>query len=679
MIKRSLYFLIIFFITISAQEKLFQPHDVFRTQSVGETSISSDQNYAVFTLISSRSFDDKSGSAYRELYLYNYSDKSVTPLMTGKVSISRVSWLNDSKYVSFTANMKDDKKSQLYLLSIDGKDTIRVTESESSILTYQWHPSENKVAYITVEEKEKPEYEKKGFNQEIFEENIPGRNLYLLNRETGETKKLNKEGAVFDFKWSNNGDKIAAAIAPNNLVDDSYMFKRIYVIDVESEEMTKLVDNPGKLGNFAWNTSDTKLAFISAADTNDAVAGSLFMCDVPNPKSFHQLKNYSIDFIGSVTDIHWLDEETMLFVSEEGVYTTLRNQKYNSDESELLIEHDTAVFKSINISGNKIVFNGQTPSHPAELFTYYINEDKVERNTFHNSWLNEIKLANQEKIEYTASDGLNIEGMLFYPVNYEQGEKYPMIVYVHGGPEATNSLGWNTGYNRWGQVAAAKDFFVFMPNYRAGSGRGYEFTMMGFADGGGREFIDVLDGIDYLINEGFVDKNRVGIGGGSYGGYFSAWAASKHTEHFAAAVSFVGIGNKLSKRNTTDIPWESYYVHWGYWVNENPMEIYDRSPVRYAENMNTPLLILHGTKDPRVHPSQSLEMFRAFKLKGKAPVRLVWYPDERHGNSRNTSQLDYLLRTLNWFEYYLKGDNPKDSKPDYEIDYGLEYFDEIGK
>ncbi|MDP1142631.1 alpha/beta hydrolase family protein, partial [Klebsiella pneumoniae] len=79
------------------------------------------------------------------------------------------------------------------------------------------------------------------------------------------------------------------------------------------------------------------------------------------------------------------------------------------------------------------------------------------------------------------------------------------------------------------------------------------------------------------------------------------------------------------------------------------MEIYDRSPVRYAENMNTPLLILHGTKDPRVHPSQSLEMFRAFKLKGKAPVRLVWYPDERHGNSRNTSQLDYLLRTLNWF------------------------------
>jgi dipeptidyl aminopeptidase/acylaminoacyl peptidase len=303
-----------------------------------------------------------------------------------------------------------------------------------------------------------------------------------------------------------------------------------------------------------------------------------------------------------------------------------------------------------------------------------LNKEKIERVTFNNEWLNEIKLAKQEVIEYSASDGLNIQGLLFYPVNFEKGKRYPLIIYAHGGPESTNSYGWNTGYNRWGQSAAAKDFFVFMPNYRSGSGRGNEFTMMGFADAGGREFIDILDGIDHLVEKGYVDRESVGIGGGSYGGYFSAWAASKHTKHFAAAVSFVGIGNQLVKRNTTDIPWESYLVHWGYWVNEDPVSVYDKSPVRYAEQMNTPLLILHGTKDPRVHPSQSLEMYRAFKLRGSAPVRLVWYNGEGHGNSKNTNRLDYHLRTLNWFEYYLKGENSENDKPSNEIEYNLDYF-----
>ena len=162
--------------------------------------------------------------------------------------------------------------------------------------------------------------------------------MYLLDLESGNVSKIVSEGAVFDFKWSPDGSEIAAAIAPKNLVDDSYMFKDIYIIDAETKEKTMLVDLPGKLGNFAWSKDGKHIAFISAADKNDSVDGSLFVAAVPNNKKFSELRNYSKEFIGSVTDIHWMDNETMLFVSEEGVYTTARKQKINSQESELVIK-----------------------------------------------------------------------------------------------------------------------------------------------------------------------------------------------------------------------------------------------------------------------------------------------------------------------------------------------------
>jgi dipeptidyl aminopeptidase/acylaminoacyl peptidase len=254
--------------------------------------------------------------------------------------------------------------------------------------------------------------------------------------------------------------------------------------------------------------------------------------------------------------------------------------------------------------------------------------------------------------------------VLLYPLNFKEGERYPLIVYIHGGPESCVKNGWSTNYNMWGQVAAAKDYFVFMPNYRASSGRNEEFSRMDFGDLADEEFNDVLDGIDFLIDKGWVDKNKVGIGGGSYGGYFSGWAATKHTDRFAAAVSFVGVSNQISKRNTTDIPYEDYYVHWGIWTHEDYELVYDRSPVKYAHQSKTPTLILHGKDDPRVHPSQSLELYRALKTHGKAPVRLVWYPGQGHGNTKNTSKLDYNLRTMEWFDYYLKSNKPKDKMPD---------------
>jgi dipeptidyl aminopeptidase/acylaminoacyl peptidase len=217
-------------------------------------------------------------------------------------------------------------------------------------------------------------------------------------------------------------------------------------------------------------------------------------------------------------------------------------------------------------------------------------------------------------------------------------------------------------------VAAAKGYRVFYPNYRGSTGRGTEFAMAGQGDAGGAEFDDVIDGVDHLIAEGLADRDRVGITGGSYGGYFSAWAATRHTERFRAAVMGVGISNHVSKAGTTDIPNEMELVHWRTTLERSPELYVERSPVKFAAQAKTPLLILHGKGDQRVDPGQSMEMYRALQRNGKVPVRLVYYPRDGHGNRNAASRYDWHLRMLRWFDHFLMGDG-KDLPP-HALDYG---------
>jgi len=257
--------------------------------------------------------------------------------------------------------------------------------------------------------------------------------------------------------------------------------------------------------------------------------------------------------------------------------------------------------------------------------------------------------------------------VLVYPLDYQAGRRYPLILTVHGGPEANDRNGWVTGYSNPGQVAAARGFAVFYPNYRGSTGRGVAFSKLSQGDPAGKEFDDLVDAIDHLVNIGLVDRAKVGITGGSYGGYASAWGATYYSDRFAASVMFVGISNNVSRIGTTDIPNEEVLVHalkhpWDNWTFS-----LERSPIYYADRSKTPTLILGGTSDPRVSPTQSMELYRHLKLRGKAPVRLVRYPGEQHGNARAASRLDYNLRMLRWMEHYLKG--PGGDPPPYEIDY----------
>ena len=263
--------------------------------------------------------------------------------------------------------------------------------------------------------------------------------------------------------------------------------------------------------------------------------------------------------------------------------------------------------------------------------------------------------------------GAPVSGYFAKPAG-AQPKHLPVILTVHGGPEAHDRNGWRTGYANAGQFGAAKGYAVFYPNYRGSTGRGVAFSKLSQGDPAGKEFDDLVDAVDHLVKTGLVDAKKVGITGGSYGGYASAWGATYYSERFAAAVMFVGISNNVSRVGTTDIPNEEYLVHamkraWEDWDGK-----LKTSPLYYTDRARTPILILHGTADPRVNPTQSLELYRHLKLRNQVPVRLVRYPGEQHGNRRAASRLDYSLRMMQWFDHYLQG--PGGAPPAGEIDYG---------
>jgi dipeptidyl aminopeptidase/acylaminoacyl peptidase len=227
-------------------------------------------------------------------------------------------------------------------------------------------------------------------------------------------------------------------------------------------------------------------------------------------------------------------------------------------------------------------------------------------------------------------ESFSYQGIMIYPVDYVNQKKYPLIVIVHGGPESGYSQSWLTYYAEPGQVLAGKGYAVFFPNYRASTGYGLEFARAGLLDPAGKEFDDIADGIEYLIKSGISDSEHIGLGGGSYGVYAAAWFASYYTKYVKAVEMFVGISDLISKRATTDVPYEELYVHSG----KKLEDIWDldlkRSPIYYAHQSKTAVLIVGGADDPRVPPSQSIRLYRVLKMNDHPAVRLVQYPGERY-------------------------------------------------
>jgi dipeptidyl aminopeptidase/acylaminoacyl peptidase len=663
-------------------EPVLTPRMVAGLRSVGSAVVSPDGALIAYVLQVPRdvygagdSFED--GPAWSELHVCTVADGSCRPFVTGEVHVESVAWTRDGRGISFLAKRGKDKHKALYVIPIDGGEARRVLSHATDIASYSWSPDGRRVAFLAAEEapKARKALSEKGFTAEVYEEDDRRTLAWVSAVEPGDAKPtaLDLPGSASALHWSPAGDRLCVALAPTPRVDDEYMRRKVHVVEAGSGKTVMRFDNPGKLGALAWSPDGRHLAMISGADLHDPSEGRLLVGSVADGRLTDVLPGLE----GHVSALAWQDAGRVMFVADEGCRTSFGKVGVDGSGRKAIVPAEKAAILgefTLSRDGSRAAFVAAAPHHPAEVYFMAHGEAAPRRLTDSNPSLAGVGRARQEVVNFQARDGVSLEGILIHPLEEEARMLYPLIVYVHGGPEAHERDGWLTNYSRPGQVAAARGFFVFYPNYRGSTGRGVAFSKLGQGDEAGAEFNDLVDAVEFLAGKYPIDRSKVGVTGGSYGGYASAWCATALSEHFAAAVMFVGISNTISKKGTTDIPEEDYLVHTRSRMWDDKWLFYlERSPIYHVKKAKTPILILHGKNDTRVHPGQSMELYRHLKTLGQAPVRLVLYPGEGHGNRKAALRLDYHLRMLQWMEHYLKG--PGGAPPPGELDYGLEAAD----
>lgn len=631
--------------TVAQEKEKLTVEAVLQLEMVRSIDVSPDGEYVLFTKRLPAPLDGSAKYGKTHLFVYNVADEKVAGLITGDESASGVAWVPDGSGISYR------KDGQLHMMTPDGIWHRQLTDLDVSVGSYKWSPNAAKIAWISQEpwSEEEKKAREMGKDWEVVEENYRHRQIHVVDVASGEHKIVTPDDySVWAFDWSPSGEFMVITASEENTTDASYMLKKLYLLELETGKRELLVETEGKLTAPYWSPDGKYIAWGGGVDMTDGYQGSLFVYSMETKL----LRNLTGDYLGTVKALAW------------GVDNAL-HVRYAEFQEENLYDVDPVsgemtrvaggylVVGDFDSAGSTVAITASTPYIPSEMYIS-IEGSEFKRVTISNPDLDKYAMGNQVVYEWTASDGLALQGILIYPVGYEEGKRYPLVVQPHGGPESNYSNGWNTYYSRWSQLLANEGYFVFAPNYRASTGRGVVFVKADHHDLGGKEFQDVIDGVKALVADGLVDEDRVGSGGGSYGGYFSALAATKGSEHFAAAVVFAGITNWISFQGTSDIPIENGYVHWNEpeWYLK-PDLMLQGSPVNYLDRANTPTLVAHGEKDLRVPLGQGQELFRSLKLKG-VPTQLVIYPRAGHGLGEVQHQLDYAKRAIGWFNKYVR-------------------------
>jgi len=485
---------------------------------------------------------------------------------------------------------------------------------------------------------------------------VDGRNhhLFVVPAEGGEAKQLTS--GVWDvtgFDWSPDSARFAVTgnADPNS---DLQRELDLYVVDLAGER-TKIAGGM-YLSSPSWSPRGDAIAFVAPNGLAAGLIERLWM--VPSTGGVPRCLTLSLDqSVGDslITDmrgghgvrVRWSKDGNRLYFLSSGPGVTAL---YSCDlDGNVWPEAGGArrIF-DFDVAAGIFAFCASDPSNPGEL--HIVANGAEARLTDLNPWLRERYVAQPERHQFTAPDGWGIEGWLLKPENFDPGRLHPLVLEVHGGPHG--QYGWAFFHEL--QVLAGMGYLVLYVNPRGSDGYGERFRGEVVRDWGGKDFVDLMTAVDQLIERsGAVDTSRMGIGGGSYGGYMTNWAIGQ-TDRFAAAVSMRSISNLVSEYAQHDIViWGSLELGPPPWPDLD--ELWRRSPIRNVQNIKTPLLLTCGEMDLRCAISQSEEMFGAMRLLGKT-VELVRFPEESHDLSRSgrpDRRVERLRRIAGWFERFL--------------------------
>src|SRR6267143_375657 len=464
---------------------------------------------------------------------------------------------------------------------------------------------------------------------------VDGRHHHLLVVPTtgGDAKQLTR-GAwdVTDYDWSPDSTRLVVA---GNAEPEGDLQRELnlYLVDLQANRLR--LGGGFYLSSPIWSPKGDQIAFIAPNGLDVGLLERLWVVPLSGggPRcltaEFDQAVNDSVinDMrAGHATRICWTDEGDRIYFLASGPGVTA----VHSVDLEGNVREEAGGERRIydfDLASGVLAFCASDTSGPGELFM--LTHGAEARVTDLNPWLHDRYVAEPEQHYFTAPDGWRLEGWILKPQGHDPDRVYPTVLEIHGGPHA--QYGWSFFHEL--QILAGMGFVVFYMNPRGSDGYGERFRREVVRDWAGKDYIDIMSSLDQIIERaGYIDASRLGVGGGSYGGYMTNWIIGQ-TDRFAAAVSMRSISNLVSEYSQHDI------VLWGVLQMGPPPwpdldELWRRSPIRYVQNIRTPLLLTAGEMDLRCAMSQSEELFGAMRLLGKT-VELVRFPEESHDLSRN--------------------------------------------
>ncbi len=655
-----------------SKPRLLDKETFMEMESVGNPEISPDGKQIIFT----RTWVDKLKDQYRSnLWIVDVDGRRVRELTSGARNDSSPVWSPDGKRIAFLSDR--DGTNQLHVMWLDTREVAQLTHLERAPTNIKWSPDGKYIAFnssvpdndpiLSVKLPERPrgaEWAKPAVIVDRLSWAADGRgpvpkgntHVFVIDATLGGTPRQITSGKFnhTGFDWAADGKTIYLSGVRKPEAEYLRNDSEIYAVDLATLDVKQLTDRKGPDNNPVVSPDGKYIAYVGYDDKmyTNHVAGLYLMNSDGSGK-----RALVTDLPSSPQNIGWQPTGNgVYFTSEANGVTEIYWVSFAGNQASGQPRKTSA---NTILSGFSVANNGQIAAvstsfkQPGALVTF--KGDDVTKMTrlvdVNTDVLAGIKLGEAEEIWFTSMDGLKVQGWLIKPANFEAGKKYPMVLWIHGGPWSMYSVAWNWAFQNF----AANGYAVLYTNPRGSTGYGQNFVNGIQHSYPGKDYDDLMAGVDAALAKGFIDDKNLFVCGGSGGGVLTAWIVG-HTDRFAAAVSMRPVINWHSFVGTTD--GASWYYQFKKYPWEDPMEFAVRSPLNYVANVKTPTMVMTGEADLRTPMAQSEEYYRALKMLKKETL-LVRMPDEFHGWRRPSHQLLQQLYLQAWFEKHMRKDTAK--------------------
>lgn len=578
----------------------------------------------------------------------------------GKPKLESPRWSPSGERLAYLAKVKDNE--QIFVVSAAGGEPRQLTHAANDVEQFAWSPDGTQLAYVTRDAPADAKAAARGDN--LFDVHDDGyltsaqplpSHIWLTSANGGAARRLTEGswsvleaappfvGATSDPSWSPDGKSIVFTKQAD--ADDSDSDRTtIAAVDVTTGAIRAIGSHPKYEYQPVYSPDRAAVAYLSPRGPGPISDLDVFISGATGQR------DATADFDADVVQAAFVPgSDTLLLLAPRGATNALWLKPSNGEATRLEVGPLSPSSFSIARNGT-IAFVASRTDLPPEVYVTSIHASAPRRLTFANRYFEQFTLGRSEEIGWTAPDGQRSDGLLTYPANYVATQKYPLVLRIHGGPEASTTLGFEV----LRQLFAARGYLVFEPNYRGSDNLGSAHEHAIFRDPGTGPGNDVIAGIAAIEKMGIVDTSRIAVTGHSYGGYMTSWLIG-HDHRWKAAV--VGDGmvdwrTEYDESAAGNLAWTRDSLG-GTPMDPASTDLYRTgSPITYASQITTPTLIISGTADETVPASESYELFHALNDRG-VPVRFVAIPDAHHFPTDPVHIEGYDRLTLDWVERYL--------------------------